>query len=181
MKTSFVRTVASAACAASVALLLLPAPTFAQFGQSGIAGTVRDTTNAVLPGVTVEAASPVLMERVLTAVTDGQGLFRIDDLRPGEYTVTFTLAGFAPVVREGIQLPSSFTATVNVEMPVGTLQETVTVTGADPDRRHPQRHLTAGVLRARYRRPPGSEGTLCFLGVRPRGYQCGAAKCHGRQ
>ena len=132
MKTSFVRAIASAACAASVALLLLPAPTFAQFGQSGIAGTVRDTTNAVLPGVTVEAASPVLMERVLTAVTDGQGLFRIDDLRPGEYTVTFTLAGFAPVIREGIQLPSSFTATVNVAMPVGTLQETVTVTGETP-------------------------------------------------
>ena len=132
MKTSFVRTIASAACVASVALLLVPAPTFAQFGQSGIAGTVTDTSDAVLPGVTVEAASPALIGQVRSALTDGQGLFRIDDLRPGAYTVTFTLSGFAPVIREGIQLPSSFTATVNVVMAVGTLQETVTVTGETP-------------------------------------------------
>ena len=132
MRILLARTIASAACVASVALLLVPAPTFAQFGQSGIAGTVRDTTDAVLPGVTVEAASPVLIERVLTAVTDGQGLYRFDDLRPGEYTVTFTLPSFNTLIRDGIQLPSSFTATVNVVMTVGSLDESVTVTGESP-------------------------------------------------
>ena len=129
MTISLARTIECAACVASVALLLAPAPAFA---QSGLTGTVRDTSNAVLPGVTVEAASPALIEQVRIALTDGQGLFRIDDLRPGAYTVTFTLPGFAPVIREGIQLPSSFTATVDVVMAVGTLQETVTVTGESP-------------------------------------------------
>jgi hypothetical protein len=100
--------------------------------QSAIAGFVRDTTGAVLPGVTVEASSPALIEQARTATTDANGLYRIIDLRPGLYTVTFTLPGFSVVRREGIELPANFTATVNSELRVGALEETVTVTGASP-------------------------------------------------
>ena len=99
---------------------------------SGIAGLVRDTSGAVLPGVTVEAASPALIEKVRTVVTDGEGRYSIVDLRPGTYVVTFTLTGFNSVRRDGIELPGGFTATVNAEMPVGALEETVQVTGAAP-------------------------------------------------
>ena len=104
----------------------------AQLGAGAIAGTVRDTSGAVLPGVTVEAASAALIERVRTAVTDEQGQFRIVDLRTGMYTVTFTLAGFTPVKREGIELAANFTATVNAELKVGALEETITVAGTSP-------------------------------------------------
>jgi hypothetical protein len=99
---------------------------------AGITGVARDATGAVLPGVTVEASSPALIEKVRTAVTDGQGRFNITDLRPGVYTVTFTLAGFSTFRREGIELSAGFTATANAEMRVGGLEETVTVTGASP-------------------------------------------------
>jgi hypothetical protein len=111
------------------ALLLFPAIAFA---QAGIAGVVRDSSGAVLPGVTVEAASPALIEKVRTAVTDGSGQYRIIDLRPGTYTVTFTLTGFRNVRREGIQLTGNFTANVSVELALGALEETVTVTGESP-------------------------------------------------
>lgn len=100
--------------------------------QSAIAGVVRDTSGAVLPGVTVEAASPVLIEKVRTATTNNQGQYTIVDLRPGVYTLTFTLTGFNTFKREALELPSDFTATVNVEMKVGVLEETVTVTGESP-------------------------------------------------
>ena len=100
--------------------------------QSGIAGTVRDTSGALLPGVTVEAASPVLIEKVRTAVTASDGTYTILDLRPGVYTVTFSLTGFSTVKRDGIELPASFTATVSVEMQVGAVEETITVTGSAP-------------------------------------------------
>lgn len=110
---------------------LLAVPTTA-LAQSAIAGVVTDTTGAVLPGVTVEARSPALIEQVRAVVTDGQGQYRIIDLRPGEYTVTFTLTGFNTVVREGIVLEANFTAPVNVQMRVGALEETVTVSGASP-------------------------------------------------
>lgn len=110
-------------------LALLPA---AARAQSAIAGAVKDTSGGVMPGVTVEAASPALIEKVRTAVTDEQGLFRILELRPGTYTVTFTLTGFNTVRREGVELPADFTATVNAEMRVGALEETVTVTGEAP-------------------------------------------------
>src|SRR5581483_3098264 len=100
--------------------------------QSTIAGVVKDATGAVLPGVTVEVASPALIEKVRTAVTDGQGAYRIIDLRPGTYSVTFTLTGFSSVKREGIELTAAFTANVNAEMKVGAVQETVTVTGESP-------------------------------------------------
>src|SRR5712671_4125757 len=124
------RRIARVAIAVLTCLLAGRAIASAQTGS--IAGVVRDTSGAVLPGVTVEAASPVLIERVRSAITDGQGNFRIIDLRPGTYTVTFSLEGFNLFKREGIVLTSDFTATVNAEMRVGALSETVTVTGESP-------------------------------------------------
>ncbi len=109
-------------------LVLVPALARA---QSVFTGTVRDTSGAVMPGVTVEAASPVLIEKVRTAVTDENGLYRIVDLRPGVYTLKFTLPGFNDVSRE-VELAGNFTATINIELGVGTLQESVTVSGASP-------------------------------------------------
>ena len=102
------------------------------FAQASITGTVRDTSGAVLPGVTVEATSPALIEKARTATTDGNGQYRIVDLRAGQYTVTFTLPGFSTVKREGIALEGTFTATINADMRVGELTETITVTGESP-------------------------------------------------
>ena len=113
-----------------VALAVLM-PTIA-FAQATITGTVKDTSGAVLPGVTVEASSPVLIEKVRTVVTDGSGQYRIVDLRPGTYTVTFTLPGFNTFKRDGVELTGAFTATINADMKVGSLEETVTVTGESP-------------------------------------------------
>jgi Carboxypeptidase regulatory-like domain len=113
-------------------LFLLPALAWAQAESGNIAGAVRDASGAVMPGVTVEAASPALIEKVRVVTSDTQGLYRIVDLRPGRYTVTFTLPGFSTFKREGIELTTGFTATVNAEMKVGTLEETVTVTGESP-------------------------------------------------
>ena len=110
-------------------LVLVPALARA---QSVFTGTVKDTSGAVMPGVTVEAASPVLIEKVKSTITDESGLYRIVDLRPGTYSLTFTLPGFNTVTREGIELQSNFTATINIELGVGTLQESVTVSGASP-------------------------------------------------
>lgn len=104
----------------------------AAFAQSAISGVVRDTSGAVMPGVSVEAASPVLIEKVRSATTDEQGRYTIIDLRPGVYTITFTLSGFNTYRQEGLQLPANFTATVNAELRVGALEESVTVTGAAP-------------------------------------------------
>ena len=102
------------------------------FAQASITGVVKDASGAVLPGVTVEAASPVLIEKVRSAVTDGTGQYRIVDLRPGTYTVTFTLTGFSTVKREGIELTGSFVATINADMKVGGVSETITVSGETP-------------------------------------------------
>ena len=102
------------------------------YAQSAIVGVVKDTSGAAMPGVTVEASSDVLIEKVKSAISDGDGAYRIDNLRPGTYTVTFTLTGFKTFRRDGLQLPSEFTATVNAELGVGTLEETITVTGASP-------------------------------------------------
>jgi len=114
-------------------LLVWPVGASAQTVVSGtIAGVVTDATGAVLPGVTVEAASPALIEKVRTVVTDDRGLYRIVDLRPGVYTVTFTVPGFNTFRREGLELTTAFTATVNAELRVGALEETVTVTGESP-------------------------------------------------
>jgi len=102
------------------------------WAQSSITGVVRDTSGGILPGVTVEAASPVLIEKVRSVVTDDRGVYRIVDLRPGTYTVTFTLPGFNTFRRDGVALPSEFTATVNADLTVGQLEETITVTGEAP-------------------------------------------------
>ena len=110
-------------------LALLPALAFA---QASITGTVKDSSGAVLPGVTVEASSPALLEKVRVATTDGNGRFTITELRPGPYKVTFTLAGFNTAIRDGITLSGAFTSTVDGEMRVGALEETITVTGEAP-------------------------------------------------
>jgi hypothetical protein len=119
------------AIVAVVWLMALICPAWA-FGQGSVAGLVRDSSGAVLPGVTVEASSPALIERTRSAVTDGNGQYRIVDLRSGTYTVTFSLPGFTTVKHEGIELASEFTANLSVELRVGTLEETVTVTGESP-------------------------------------------------
>ncbi len=97
-----------------------------------IAGVVKDDTGAVMPGVTVEAKSPALIEKVRSAVSDGAGQYKITNLSPGLYTVTFTLPGFSTVLRDGIELSTDFTASVNVELKVGAIEETITVSGASP-------------------------------------------------
>jgi hypothetical protein len=117
------------AFALALSALLVPAVAFA---QGSITGTVRDSSGAVLPGATVEASSPVLIEKVRSVVSDGTGQYRIVDLRPGTYAVTFSLTGFGTIRQEGIELTGSFTATVNAELRVSTVEETVTVTGESP-------------------------------------------------
>jgi hypothetical protein len=112
--------------------LATPAVASAQTDAGSIAGTVRDSTGSVLPGVTVEASSPVLIERVRTVQTNGEGQYKIIELRPGTYTVSFTLQGFNAVRREGIELTSGFTATINADLKVGNVSETITVTGESP-------------------------------------------------
>ena len=102
------------------------------FAQGALTGTVRDQSGAVLPGVTVEASSPVLIEKVRTAVTDGAGQYRVTGLNPGTYSLTFTLPGFNIVKRESIELSGTATLTIPVEMRVGALEETITVTGDTP-------------------------------------------------
>jgi Carboxypeptidase regulatory-like domain len=99
---------------------------------SGIAGTVRDSSGGVLPGVAVEAASPALIERVRVALSDGEGRYNIVNLPPGTYTVTFTLQGFSILRREGIVLTAGFTAPVNADLQLNTVAETITVSGETP-------------------------------------------------
>jgi iron complex outermembrane receptor protein len=101
--------------------------------QAILAGEVKDTTGAVLPGVTVEAASPALTEKARTAVTDGGGRYRIESLPPGSYTVTFSLSGFAPLKREGLMVSGSGVTTVDVALTVGGLAQAVTVTARRRD------------------------------------------------
>ncbi len=119
------------ACLGVVSLALLCAPETA-FAQAAISGIVRDSSGAALPGVAVEASSPALIERSRTVITDSAGQYRIVDLRPGVYAVTFTLSGFKTIRREGILLEGSFTAPVNADLQLGALEETVTVTGESP-------------------------------------------------
>jgi hypothetical protein len=110
-------------------LVLLPA---AASAQSAFSGLVRDASGAVLPGVSVEAASPVLIEKTRTVVTDATGRYTITDLRPGTYKLTFTLEGFATFVREGLELAGNTTAPINADLKVGSLEESVTVSGQSP-------------------------------------------------
>src|SRR6476661_3893360 len=127
MTTEYIRT-------GRVALLVLALLALASIAhaQSTLTGVVRDASGAVMPGVTVEAASPVLIEKTRTVVTDATGGYRLTDLRPGTYTMTFSLEGFSSIKREGLELPSDFTMTVNIDLKVGALAETLTVTGSSP-------------------------------------------------
>ena len=116
-----------------VVLSLIPASALAQGASTAtISGVVRDSSGAVLPGVTVEAASPALIEKVRSTVTDDRGEYRLAELRPGTYTVTFSIAGFSTLQRAGLELRTNFTAQVDVELKVSALEETITVTGATP-------------------------------------------------
>jgi hypothetical protein len=121
----------SLARAIAVVMLILCASAVA-YAQGSITGVVKDTSGAVLPGVTVEASSPVLIEKARSVVSDGSGQYRIVDLRPGTYTVTFTLSGFNTFKRDGIALEGAFVATVNADLRVGALTETITVSGESP-------------------------------------------------
>ncbi len=116
-------------CLVFAAALMLPSLAFA---QGTLTGTVRDASGGVLPGVTVEAASPALTEKVRTAVTDNAGVYRIIELSPGTYSLTVSLPGFTTVKREGISVGGSAVLTIPVEMRVGALEETITVTGETP-------------------------------------------------
>src|SRR5262245_39641616 len=119
-------------CIAALVSVWLAAATASAQDASTIVGVVRDTSGAVLPGVTVEAASPVLIEKTRSVVSNGQGQYRIADLRPGTYAVTFSLTGFGTYKREAVDLPASFTVTVNAELKIGSIAETVVVTGQSP-------------------------------------------------
>src|SRR5256886_8934239 len=116
---------------ATTLLVLLPLPASA-YSQAAITGVVKDASGAVLPGATVEAASPVLIEKIRSVVSDATGQYRIVNLLAGTYSVTFSLPGFSTVKREGIELTGSFVATVNGDLKVGALEETITVTGETP-------------------------------------------------
>src|SRR5688500_1357284 len=147
-----------------MAAVPLPSLTFA---QGTLTGTVRDQSGGVLPGVTVEASSPALIEKVRTAVTDGTGQYRIPGLNPGTYSLTFTLTGFSVVRREGIELSGTATLTVPVDMRVGALEETITVSGETPvvDVQTTQREtvLTADVVAA----IPGNRSVGTLLNAVP--------------
>ena len=110
------------------AILLLPSVAMAQ----SLAGVVRDNSGGVLPGVTVEATSPALIEKVRSVVTDGTGQYRLENLAPGTYSVTYALPGFATVKRDGVQLSTGVTVTLNTELRVSGVQETITVVGETP-------------------------------------------------
>src|SRR5437764_525526 len=114
---------------AVASFLFLP---LAASAQSAFSGVVRDTSGGVLPGVTVEASSPVLIEKTRSVVTDAEGRYTIVDLRPGTYRMAFALTGFATVVRDGIELPGNTTVPINVDLKVGSIEESVTVSGESP-------------------------------------------------
>ena len=107
------RSFVGAICLVLTGLALSPSVAFA---QAVVTGVVKDASGAVLPGVTVEAASPALIEKVRSSVSDGNGQYRITDLRPGTYDVTFSLTGFSTVKREGIELAGTATAQVSAEL-----------------------------------------------------------------
>src|SRR5262245_41128216 len=153
--------------------------------QSGISGTVRDASGGVLPGVTVEASSPALIERVRTLVTDESGRYNFVDLRPGVYRLSFALTGFTTFVRDGMELPSNFIATVNAELRIGALEESVTVTGQSPTV-DVQSSARVTVLPREFidalptSRTYASDATLA-LGVMPNGQNVGGARASTQQ
>jgi len=112
--------------ALALALVLLASGVQAQSLSSGtIGGVAKDESGAVLPGVTVEAASPALIEKVRTAVTDGSGQYSVTNLPPGNYTVTFSVSGFNTVRREAVEVSAGFTVNLNAELKVGAIEETI--------------------------------------------------------
>src|SRR5258706_7000623 len=117
---------------AALALAVLVLAPAAAYAQASIVGAVKDSSGAVLPGVTIEVASPALIEKTRSTVSDGAGLYQIIQLVPGTYTVTCTLPGFSTFKRDGIELTGSFIATINADMKVGAVAETITVTGETP-------------------------------------------------
>ncbi len=117
-------------CFVLLALVLTPVLAAAQ--TSAISGTVKDASGGVLPGVTVEVSSPAMIEKSRSTVTSGAGTYSIVSLRPGTYSVKFELPGFSTIIREGVVLTSDFTATINADLKVGALEETLTVTGQSP-------------------------------------------------
>src|SRR5713226_8094353 len=133
-------------------LLLIPGMATAQQSAGAIAGVVKDSTGGVLPGVTVQVSSPALIEKVRTVITDGQGEYKIISLRPGAYEVTFSLSGFGTVKRSGVELTTAFTATINAEMKPGSLEESITISGASPlidvQNTVQQRAVTADIIEA---------------------------------
>src|SRR5258705_6328470 len=116
-------------CVVALGFLALPATARA---QSAFAGVVKDATGAVLPGVTVEASSPAIIEKVRSVTTDANGAYKIENLRPGTYTLTFNLPGFSTIKKDAIELQSNFTSTINADLKVGAMEETVTVSGESP-------------------------------------------------
>jgi hypothetical protein len=120
-----------ALCACAAWLTAMPTMLWAQ-GSASIAGVVLDSSGSVMPGATVEATSPALIERVRSVVTDGAGQYKIVSLPPGVYAVTFSLPGFTTAKREGIELTTGFAAAVNGELKIGSIEETVLVTGQSP-------------------------------------------------
>ena len=118
--------------AAVLALVWIVSTPRSGMAQSAIVGMVKDTSGAVLPGVTVEASSDVLIEKTRAVTTDGSGRSKIVDLRPGQYVVTFSLPGFATIKRENVDLPANFTTAINAEMRVGSLEESITVSATSP-------------------------------------------------
>jgi hypothetical protein len=149
-----------------VAAMFVPVTASAQT-TSAIAGVVRDSSGSVLPGVTVEVSSPALIEATRTAVTDDQGQYRITELRPGTYSVTFTLQGFGVVRHDGIELPSNFTANVPAELSVGTITETVNVSGqaaiVDVQNVNQQKTFSRGILDT----VPTNKGMLGYAALVP--------------
>src|SRR5881392_2373924 len=127
--SAMTRTKAVLVVGAALACLAVPAMARA---QSAIAGVVKDASGAVLPGVTVEASSDVLIEKTRSVVTNGQGQYTIVDLRPGIYSLSFSLPGFSGLKRDRIELPANFTANINAELKVGGIEESVTVSGESP-------------------------------------------------
>jgi hypothetical protein len=114
------------------ALICLIFSASAVHAQSSFSGLVRDDSGGVLPGVTVEASSPVLIEKVRSAVTDETGRYNLVDLRPGTYKLSFSLAGFSTLVRDAVELPGNTSVPINVELKVGSLEENITVSGQTP-------------------------------------------------
>lgn len=159
---------------AMLVLTLFPQSAQAQ-AQSSIAGVVTDATGGALPGVTIEASSPALIERIRSVVTDERGQYRIVDLRPGTYAVKFTLTGFGAVVREGVELSSGFTATIDAELKVGGVEETITVSGQSPlvdvQGTQSQHVITSDVLQ----NIPGNRGYASFIDFTPGFTQAPAA------